>query len=29
LLGVWKMESQCKYAGNQYSQLNLPKIRKS
>jgi hypothetical protein len=27
LLGVWKMESQCKFAGNQHSQMNLSKIR--
>jgi hypothetical protein len=29
LLGVWKMGSQCKYAANQHSQMNLSKIRKS
>jgi hypothetical protein len=29
LLGIWKMEFQCKYAGNQDSQINLSKIRKS
>jgi hypothetical protein len=23
LLGVWKMECQCKFAGNQHSQMNL------
>jgi hypothetical protein len=29
LLGVWKMEFQCKYAANRYSQMNLSIIRKS
>jgi hypothetical protein len=29
LLGVWKMEFQCKYAANQHSQMNFSKILKS
>jgi hypothetical protein len=29
LLGVWKMEFQCKYSANQHSQMNISKIRKN